>query len=78
MSVTTGVSPTIVALLRGILEAAALAVIGVLVVAIGDVTTGDLAPWAPIGLLALRQVEGLVDKAIDPTKQRVAGGAAAS
>ena len=78
MPTTTGVSPAIVALLRGIVEAAALAVIGVVIVALGDVTTGDLAPWAVPGVLALRSLEGLVDKAIDPTRQRVTGGAPAA
>lgn len=75
---TTGVSPAIVALLRGAVEAAVLAVIGVVVVALGDVTTGELARWAPAGLLALRSLEGLADKAIDPTRQRLAGGAPAT
>lgn len=67
--------PVVVAFLRGALEAAVLAVIGVAVVALGDVTTGQLAPWAPIALLALRQIEGLVDQKIDPTTQRLGGGA---
>lgn len=73
----TGVSPAVVAFLRGLAEAVVLAIIGVLITATSSVTTGELAPWAPIGLLALRQLEGLIDKSIDPTKQRVTGGAPA-
>jgi hypothetical protein len=77
LTTTRGVSPTVVALLRGIAEAAVLAVLGVIIVALGEVTTGELAPWAPIGLLGLRQLEGLLDKSIDPTRQRLVGGKAA-
>lgn len=65
-----GVPPTVVAFLRGALEAAALAVIGVAITALGDVTTGQLAPWAPVALLALRQLEGVADQ-LDPTRKRV-------
>lgn len=67
---TGGVRPALVALARAALEAAVLAVVGVLIVALGDVSTGDLAPWAPIGVLVLRQLEGLADEYIDPTRQR--------
>lgn len=71
-----GVPPWLVALARGVAEAAVLAVLGALIVALGDVTTGELAPWAPIGVLALRQLEGIADQRIDPTRQRsLAGGA---
>lgn len=66
--------PALVATLRGLLEAAVLAVLGAVVVAVGDVTTGALAPWAPVALLALRQVEGFIDQRIDPTVQRGLGG----
>lgn len=66
----SGVRPALVALLRGVLEAATLAVLGVLVVWLGDVEAGTLAPYAPIGVLILRQLEGLADERIDPTKQR--------
>lgn len=66
----TPTRPAVVALLRGVLEAVVLAVIGVLVVALGEIEAGTLAPWAPIGLLILRQLEGLADEKIDPTKQR--------
>lgn len=71
-------SPAVVAFLRGLLEAVVLAVLGFLIVALGDVEGGDLAPWAPIGLLALRQLEGLADEKIDPTKQRGPLGGAPS
>lgn len=69
-----GVPPWVVGLLRGIAEAVALAVLGALIIALGDVDTGDLAPWAPVGLLVLRQLEGIADAKIDPTRQRVIGG----
>lgn len=69
--------PAAVALLRGAAEAAVLAVLGVAIVALGDVHTGQLAPFAPVGLLMLRQLEGLADQRIDPTRQRVTGGAPA-
>jgi hypothetical protein len=62
-------TPAVVAFLRGAIEAAVLAAIGVAIVALGDVTAGQLAPWSPIGLLALRQVEGLAD-GIDPARRR--------
>lgn len=68
----------IVALARGIAEAAALAAIGVAITALTDIDGGQLAPWAPIGVLALRQLEGIVDDHIDPTKpRRVVGRALA-
>lgn len=70
----TGVRPRVVAFLRGAAEAAALAIIGVAAAALTDLDGGDLAPWAPIGLLALRQIEGFVDDVIDPSHQRVLGG----
>ena len=73
--VPAGVPPWTVALLRGVLEAAVLAAIGAAIAAVGDVTAGGLAPYAPIGLLVLRQLEGLADQRIDPTRQRVTGGA---
>lgn len=65
-----GVPPWLVALVRGLLEAAVLAVIGAAIVALGEVTAGDLAPWAPVGILALRSLEGIADQRIDPTRQR--------
>lgn len=72
-----GVSPVVVALLRGILEAILLAAIGVLITALSEVSGGQLAPYAPVGLVLLRQLEGVVDAMIDPTRQRVVGGRAA-
>lgn len=69
-----GVPPWLVAFLRGLLEAAVLAAIGAAIVALGEVEAGELAPWAPIGVLALRQIEGLADQRIDPTRQRAALG----
>ena len=71
------VSPWLVALLRGLVEAAVLAVLGVLIVALGDVHAGTLAPYAPLGVVLLRQLEGVADQKIDPTKQRLPGGAPA-
>ena len=62
--------PVVVAFLRGLLEAVVLAVLGFLIVSLSEVDGGELAPWAPIGLLVLRQLEGLADERIDPTKQR--------
>jgi len=69
-----GVPPWLVALFRGLLEAAVLAAIGAAIVALGEVSAGELAPWAPLGVLALRQIEGLADQKIDPTRQRAALG----
>lgn len=74
----SGVAPWVVALLRGVVEAAVLGVLGVLIVWLGDVTAGALAAYAPLGVVLLRQLEGLADQKIDPTKQRVAGGTAAN
>lgn len=71
------VSPAVVALLRGVIEAALLAAVGALVLAVSEVTTGQLAPWAPIAILVLRQAEGVIDEVVDPTRQRVLGGRAA-
>ena len=62
--------PALVALTRAIIEAIVLAIIGVLIVALTEVDSGQLAPWAPIGVLALRQLEGLADERIDPSKAR--------
>jgi hypothetical protein len=68
--------PALVALVRGIIEAAALTAIGAVITWASSADLGTLAPWAPIGLLALRQLEGIVDQKIDPSVQRVLGGAA--
>lgn len=65
-----GWPPWLVALLRGLLEAVVLAVLGWAIVALGEVSAGELAPFAPIAVLFLRQVEGLADQRIDPTRQR--------
>lgn len=64
----------LVGLARGAAEAIVLAVIGWAVVALGDVTSGTLAPWAPLAVLALRQLEGVADHLIDPAVQRAGGG----
>lgn len=72
----TAVSPATVAFLRGLIEAVVLAAIGALIVALSEVTAGDLALFAPIAVLALRQAEGIADARIDPSKQRVLGGQA--
>lgn len=62
-------SPALVAFLRGLAEAVILAAIGVAITALSEVTAGDLAPWTPVALLALRQLEGVVDQ-IDETRKR--------
>ena len=70
VEVLPAMSPQLVALLRGALEAAVLAVIGV---AAAWLTSADLGPWAafgPAGVLALRALEGVADARIDPTRQR--------
>jgi hypothetical protein len=71
------VAPWVVAFLRGLAEAAVLAVIGAAIVALSEVSAGQLAPVAPIGVLVLRQLEGVADQLIDQTKQRLTGGAPA-
>jgi hypothetical protein len=68
-------SPALVALLRGALEAAALAFLAAVIVWVSSADLGSLAPWAPIGMLVLRQLEGIIDQHIDPTTQRSLGGA---
>ena len=69
------VSPTVVGAARGALEAAAIAAVGVAVVALGEVEAAELVPFVPAALLALRTIEGIIDDNIDPTKQRgVLGG----
>lgn len=71
--------PSIVALVRGVIEAAVITAIGGAIVWLGSVDLGTLAPFAPIAVLALRALEGIADQAIDPTVQRgVLGGAPAS
>lgn len=65
-----GVPPWLVALFRGLLEAALLAAVAALIVWLGEADLGDLAPWAPIAVLALRQAEGIIDERVDPTRQR--------
>lgn len=71
--------PAVVALIRGVIEAAVIAAIGGAIVWLGSVDLGTLAPLAPIAVLALRAFEGIVDQVIDPTVQRgVLGGAPAS
>lgn len=70
-----GISPTAVAFIRGAIEAAVLAVITLAITWLTSASVGNLAPYAPLAVLALRQLEGIVDTKIDPTKQRVLGGA---
>lgn len=70
----SGVPPWVVAFGRGVAEAAVLAAIGAATSALGDVSAGALAPWAPLGLLVLRQLEGVADQRIDPSRQRLLGG----
>lgn len=68
--------PSIVALARGVIEAAVITAIGGAITWIGSVDLGTLAPFAPIAVLALRAAEGIVDQIIDPSVQRgVLGGA---
>lgn len=62
--------PAVVALVRGVLEAAVLAGLGALTVWLTSADLGQLAPWSPVALLALRQIEGLADERIDPSVQR--------
>lgn len=64
-----GTAPALVAFLRGLAEAVLLGGIGYAITVLTAVDGGQLAPWAPIGLLALRQLEGLADQ-IDPTQRR--------
>lgn len=62
--------PTVVALVRGILEAAALAAVFALY---QGVAGGDLplsAELTPLALLGLRTLEGVLDSRIDPSKER--------
>jgi hypothetical protein len=73
-----GISPWLVAFLRGAAEAALLAVVAVAITALSEVTAGDLAPYAPFAVLLLRQAEGVIDQKVDPTKQRALGGTAAN
>lgn len=74
MTVKSGLPPAVVAGLRGLVEAMILAAVGWLTVEVSAVDVGQLAPFAPVALLALRQLEGLIDQRIDPTRQRVCGG----
>lgn len=62
--------PVIVALVRGVIEAAVITAIGGVIVWLGAVDLGTLAPFAPIAILALRALEGIADQRIDPTVQR--------
>lgn len=70
------VSPLTVSIVRGVAEAVVLALIAALVVALGDVSAGSLAPYAPIGLLVLRTLEGVVDNKLDPGVKRLSGAPA--
>jgi hypothetical protein len=62
-------NPLLVAFARGILEAAAMA--GILFASeyLTTAELGDFKMYAPLAVLFLRQLEGVVDK-IDPAKQR--------
>jgi hypothetical protein len=70
----TGTAPALVAALRGIIEAALLTAVAVVIDLLSGVDAGDLAPYVPIAVLALRATEGLIDQKVDPTKQRNALG----
>jgi hypothetical protein len=61
--------PALVAFLRGLAEAVILAGLGYGITVLSGVHSGELAPWAPVGLLLLRQLEGVADH-IDETKRR--------
>lgn len=70
--------PAVVALLRGLIEAALLAATGGLLVWMEATNWGDLAPFAIPAVLAVRAGEGLIDQKIDPTTQRGKLGGAPS
>lgn len=68
--------PVLVGLLRGGAGAILLALIGVLVVQLGDVKAGTLAPYVPVAALALRTVEAYVLDQRKPVAKRRARKAA--
>lgn len=53
-------SPSVVALVRGVLLAAAAAAIGAAITGLTTADLGDLAWIGPIAILVLRQLEGIV------------------
>lgn len=73
-----GVSPVLVALLRGILLAAAAAAVTAATAALSTADVGDLAPYVPVLIAALRVIEGAIDKARGQAPQRLGGSAPAS
>lgn len=62
--------PAVVAMLRGLIEAALLAAVAGLIVWLSSTDLGDLAWAAAPGVLVLRAAEGWIDEHIDPTAQR--------
>ena len=69
-----GIPAWLVGLARGIVEAAVLAGILVLISWLTTADLGSYAALAPIAILALRTVEGMADN-IDPSKKRRPGPA---
>lgn len=66
----TAPAPRIVAAARGLLEAIVIAALGGVVVWLGEVDAGELAPFLPGALFVVRWLEGLADERIDPAKPR--------
>jgi len=71
MKVLRGIDmpPVVVAVARGVLEAAVMGALVALVSAVGAFDWGDKAYLVPVALLGLRTVEGFADH-IDPAKTR--------
>ena len=69
----SGVSPLAVGILRGIAEAAVLAALSVVIVAVGDVEAGTLGIYGPLLVAVIRSVEGAIDNKLDPGVKRLSG-----
>lgn len=66
----TRVSPAVVGLVRGLIEAAILAALVGVANALDADLPGELAAYGAAAIAILRTVEGAIDAKIDPTRQR--------
>lgn len=71
-------APRLVAIARGIIEAAVLAAIGAASVELTRVDWGEYAMLSPVILFVLRWLEGEADQRIDPQQNRTAEKRAAT
>ncbi len=67
------VSPTVVGGVRAVVEGALLVTLGALLDWVGALDLANAAPWAPVGVLVIRTLEGALDAALGKRDSDVLG-----